>query len=81
MRRRVLECIILVHNFQTEIVGHNQILSVFAPEYEKVINIHGCYNRICQYYPQPGDYKTDDEAELMNENFCNGEEDDDVFWE
>ena len=53
-----------------------------GPEYEKVINIHG-YNRIHQYYLQPGDYKADNEAELMNENkkFCNGEEDDDVFWE
>ena len=53
---------------------------MFAPEYERVINSHG-YDRICQYYLQPGDYKTDDEAELMNENFCNGEEDDDIFWE
>jgi hypothetical protein len=33
-----------------------------------VINIHG-YNRIHQYYLQPGDYETDDEAELMKENF------------
>ena len=69
-----------MHNFRTEIVGLNQISSVFAPEYESVVNIHG-YNRIHQYYLQPGDYKTDDEAELMNEKICNGEEDDDVFWE
>ncbi len=47
--RRVLECIILVHNFWTEIVGHIQILMVFLPEYEQVMNIHG-YNRICKYY-------------------------------
>jgi hypothetical protein len=67
-RRRVIECIILVHNFRTELVGHNQIADVFAPEYERVINIHG-YNRIHQYYLQPGDYETDDEAELMKENF------------
>jgi len=70
-RRRVIaECIILLHNFRTEIVGHNQIKlkPVFAPEYERVINIQG-YNRICQYYLQPGDYETDDEAELMEENF------------
>ncbi len=45
----ILECIILVHNFQTEIVGHNQISMVFVPEYELVINIHG-YNRIRKYY-------------------------------
>ncbi len=62
----VLECIILVHNFCTEIVGRNQITSVFDLEYEQVINIHG-YDRICTYYPQPGDCATDDEAELMDE--------------
>ncbi len=37
--RRVLECIILVHNIQTEVVGHNQISAVFVPEYKRVINI------------------------------------------
>ena len=51
---------------------------MFAPEYERVINIHG-YKRIHQYYLQPGNYETDNEAELMYENFCKGEEDDDVF--
>jgi hypothetical protein len=65
-RHRVLECIILVHNFCTEIVGRNQITAVFDPEYERVINIHG-YDRICTYYLQPGDYATDDKAELMDE--------------
>jgi hypothetical protein len=74
-RRRVIECIIMVHNFRTEIVGHNQISTVFAPEYKSVMNIHG-YNRICQYYLQPGDYETDDEAELMEENI--GAEQDEV---
>ena len=74
-RRRVIECIVLVHNFRTEVVGHNQITTVFAPEYERVINING-YDRIRQYYLQPGDYETDDEAELMEENF--GDEHDDV---
>ena len=74
-RRRVIKCIILVHNFRTELVGHNQILAVFALEYKRVINIHG-YNRICQYYLQPGNYETDDEAELMEENI--GAEQDEV---
>jgi hypothetical protein len=74
-RKQVLECIILVHNYRTQIVGHNQISTVFAPEYKRVINIHG-YDRICQYYLQPGDYDTDDEAELMQENFDDGGEDD-----
>ncbi len=67
--RRVIECIILVYNFRTELFGHNQISAVFVPKYERVlINIHG-YDRIPQYYLQPGNYETDDEAELMEENF------------
>ena len=41
----------------------------------RVINING-YDRIRKYYLQPGDYKTDDEAELMDENF--GAEQDEV---
>jgi hypothetical protein len=61
-----------------EIVSHNQISTVFLPEYEQVINIHG-YDRIRKYYLQPGDYKTDDEAELMEENFGDEGEDDDTF--
>jgi hypothetical protein len=65
-----------------EIVGRNQILAVFDPEYERVINIHG-YNRICKYYLQPGDYETDNEAELMDEVmdevFGNKEENEDGF--
>ena len=31
-RRHVIECVILVHNLQTELVGHNQIMEVFALE-------------------------------------------------
>ncbi len=69
-RRRVLECIVLVHNFWTEIIGNNQISAVFAPEYEQVIIING-YDRIRRYYLEPGDYNTDDEAELVEENFGN----------
>jgi hypothetical protein len=53
---------------------------VFGPEYKRVINIYG-YDRICKYYLQPGDNKTDDEAELMEENFGNKGEDDDFFGE
>ena len=75
-RRRVIECIILVHNFRTELVGQNQISEVFGPEYERVVNIHG-YDRIRQYYLQPGEYETDDEAELIEENFGNEAEDND----
>jgi hypothetical protein len=51
-----------IHNFCTEIVGHNQIAEVFNPEYKQVINIHG-YDQIQQYNIQPGDYERDNEAE------------------
>ncbi len=77
-RRHVLECIILVHNFRTEVVDHDQISEVFAPEYERVIDIHG-YDRICRYYLEPGDYETDDKAELLEENFGNDGENEDGF--
>ncbi len=60
----------LLHNFQTEIVGHNQISVVFGPEYERVINING-YDRIRRYYLEPGNYEIEDEAELVEENFGN----------
>ena len=67
-RRRVLECIIFIHNFRTEVVGRNQIAEVFNPEYERVVNIHG-YNHIRRYCLEPGDYETDNEAEIFEENF------------
>ncbi len=35
-----------------ELVCHNQILEVFGPENEQVVNING-YDRIHQYYLQP----------------------------
>jgi len=35
---------------------------VFNPEYEQVINLDG-YDRIRQYYLQPGDYETDEEGD------------------
>jgi hypothetical protein len=53
---------------------------VFGPEYKRIINIHG-YDRIPMYYLQPGNYETDDEAELMEENFGSEGEDDDFFGE
>ncbi len=57
-----------MHNFRTEIGGHNQISAVFAPEYGQFFNIQG-YDRICQYYLQPRDYETVIKAELVKENF------------
>jgi hypothetical protein len=53
-------------------------MEVFAPEYEQVINIL-VYNRIRQYYLQPGVYETDDEAEMIEENFGNEGEIEDGF--
>ena len=35
MRRLVIEAIVLVHNFQTDLVGYNQIKTVFEPEYAR----------------------------------------------
>ena len=48
-RRLVLEAIVLVHNFLTELVRSNQIKTVFDPEYERYINIEG-YDQISRYY-------------------------------
>ena len=76
-RWHFLECIVSVHNFRTEVVGHNQISAVFAPEYERVININD-YHRIHRYYLEPGNYETDDKAELLEENFGNERENEDA---
>ena len=59
-RRQILEAIIFIHNFWTEVVGFSQIKTVFDPEYERIITLEG-YDRISQYYLRPGDYVTDDE--------------------
>ncbi len=53
---------------------------MFGPEYERIININS-YDRIRKYYLQPADDETDDEAELMEENFGNKGEDHDFFGE
>jgi len=55
-------------SYHTKIVGHNHISEVFPPKYKPVVNIHGYY-RIRQYCLQPGDYETDNEAELIEESF------------
>ena len=61
-----------------EVIGLNQISAVFALEYERVIKIHG-YDRIRRCYLEPGNYQTDNEAELLEENFGNDEENEDEF--
>jgi len=48
-RRPVMESIVLIHNFWTDIVGSNQIKTVFDPEYERFITLDG-YDCISSYY-------------------------------
>ena len=49
-RKNIIQSIVLVHNFHTEIMGCCQINAVFDPEYERVIVLAG-NNRInCYYY-------------------------------
>ena len=61
-RRQVIEAIVLIHNYRTELVGLSQIKTVFDPEYERIQTLDG-YDRIHQYYLRPGDYETDDDDE------------------
>jgi hypothetical protein len=48
-RQLVIEAIVLVHNYWTEMVGFNQINTVFDPGYVWIQNLHG-YNRIALYH-------------------------------
>jgi hypothetical protein len=48
-RYLILACIILLHNYRTELVGLNQIKTVFHPEYEQYVNVNG-YDRIRKYF-------------------------------
>ena len=50
--------IILLHNFRTDVVGLNQIATVFNVEYETYVNVRN-YDRIAQYYEQVGDSDKD----------------------
>jgi len=58
-RRLVNEAIVLIHNYPTELVGFNQINTVFDSEYVHIHNLEG-YDRITQYYFRPGEYNSDD---------------------
>lgn len=49
LRRMIILCSILLHNFRTDIVGLNQIKTVFEPEYEHYLNVSG-YDRIKRYF-------------------------------
>ena len=55
----ILHSIVLIHNFRTELVGSNQIKTIFNREYECIVNIDG-YDRISQYYLSPEDFDTVD---------------------
>ena len=68
----MIESIVLVHNFWTDYVGYSQIQTVFGPENVRVENLQG-YNRITQYYFQPGEY--DSEANGDSENGGDGNSD------
>ena len=62
----------LVHNYRTELVGYNQIQTVFDSEYVHVQSLHG-YDRIAQYYFRPGEYDSDDD----NDDNSNSSDNDD----
>jgi hypothetical protein len=57
-----MESIVLIHNFRTDIVGCNQIKTVFDPEYERFITLDG-YDRISNYYLQPEDFESDTDGD------------------
>ena len=44
-----MSSIVLIHNFRTEIVGLNQINTVFDPEYQMYISLTG-YNGIRRFH-------------------------------
>ncbi len=55
-QRLVIEAIILIHNYCTELVGFNQINTVFDSEYVRIHNLElEGYDRIAQYYFRPGE--------------------------
>jgi hypothetical protein len=58
-QRLVIEAIVLIHNYHTELVGFNQISTVFDSEYVHLKNLEG-YDRIAQYYFRPCEYNSDD---------------------
>ena len=58
-----MESIVLIHNVCTELVGSNQIKTVFDPEYERYVNLEG-YDRISQYYLHPDDCESEDDGSV-----------------
>jgi len=72
-RRLVIEAIILIHNYRTELVGFNQIYTLFDSEYVRIQNLEG-YDWIAQYYFRPGEYNSDDN----DDNNSNGSRDEEM---
>jgi hypothetical protein len=60
-RRLVIEAIVLIHNYCTELVGFYQINTVFDSEYVHIQNLEG-YDRIAQCYFRPGEYNSDNDG-------------------
>ena len=48
-RSEIIFCIVLIHNFRTNLMGLNQITAVFNPLYDEYINLQG-YDKIRRYY-------------------------------
>jgi hypothetical protein len=48
-RGLLIASILYLHNFRTDLIGLNQIATVFNPEYEQYINVEG-YDRIGRYF-------------------------------
>jgi hypothetical protein len=48
-RGEIVLSIALLHNYRTELIGLNQISTVFNPEYEEYISLDG-YDRIARYF-------------------------------
>jgi hypothetical protein len=58
-RRLVIEAIILIHNYRMELVGFNQINTMFDSAYVHIHNLEG-YDRIAQYNFRPDEYNSND---------------------
>ena len=54
----VIEAIVLVHNYRTELVAYSQIQTVFDPEYVRSENLQRLQH-ISQYYFCLGEYDSE----------------------
>lgn len=56
LRRFVVKGVVVVHNFYTNIIGCNQIKTMFDLEYKCYVSLEG-YDQISQYYLRPDDFE------------------------